>query len=77
MNDLRPVNNEPNKKSWQYIVWNIFFSMMYPFLIAFALIITGVISMMSHTFNFIYYIVTFFRGKRKVESIEDPDAQYK
>lgn len=76
MNDLTPVNKAPNKKSWQYIVWNIFFSMMYPFLIAFALVITGIISVMSYTFNTLYYIVNFFRGKRKVDGLEDPNAQY-
>ncbi|HTF81073.1 MAG TPA: hypothetical protein VL947_05095 [Cytophagales bacterium] len=63
MNDLIPVNKEPDKKSWQYIVWNIFFSLMYPFLVAFALIVTGIVSFMSHTFNAVYYVVNFFRKK--------------
>jgi len=64
MNDIAPGNKAPEKKDFQYFVWNIFFSLMYPFLIGFALIITGVISIMSYTFNAIYYIVNFIRGKR-------------
>lgn len=63
MNETIPIKNEPVKKNWQYFVWNIFFSIMYPFLIVFALIITGVISLISHLFNALYYVVSFFRKK--------------
>ncbi len=57
------TNSEPVKKNWQYVVFNIFFAMMYPFLTAFALILTGVISTVSFIFNTLFRIVNFFRKK--------------
>jgi hypothetical protein len=63
MNDTTPVNETPAKKSVMEILFNVFFTLMYPFITAFALVVTGLVSIISYTFKAIYWFAKLFKKK--------------
>jgi hypothetical protein len=63
MNDITPVNETPTKKSVMEILFNVFFTLMYPFITAFALVVTALVSILSYTFKAIYWFINLFKKK--------------
>ncbi len=50
-----------NKKSPKRLIWNVFFSLMYPALIIFAIIITSFISITSILFGLVIKFFQLFK----------------
>lgn len=50
-----------DKKSPRRVIWNIFFALMYPMLMFFAIIITSFISITSFGFNLIVRLIRLFK----------------
>ncbi len=62
--------SEDSRPSFVYYAWQIFFALMYPILVTFSLIFTGILLLFSGLSRLLIAVASFFAKKKPAPPLE-------